>query len=95
MQNETKKHDTLDAGVPMAPQAENAPKRQGPEDAADMMDTNKRGDYSNRMASGESLTSEEIPASERVPGGPHSRLVPQFPRASEIGDAPGKKGGVE
>ena len=95
MQNETKKHDALDGGVPMAPQAENAPKRQGPEDAADMMDPNRRGDYSNRMAGGESLTSELIPENERVPGGPTSRLVPQFPRASEIGDAPGKKGGVD
>jgi hypothetical protein len=95
MQNETKKHDALDGGVPMAPQAENAPKKQtGPEDAADPT-ANNRGQYADRMTSGDSYVSEEIPQAERVEGGPTSRLVPQFPRAQEIGVNPGKKGGVD
>jgi hypothetical protein len=93
--DKTDKKDALDGGVPMAPQAENAPKRTGPEDAADN-DAFKRGDYANRMTGGESLTSELIPEAERIPGGPIARLVPQFPRAAEIGVNPaGKKGGVD
>ncbi len=92
--NEKTKRDTQDAGVPMRPQVESDKRPTGPEDAADM-DANNRGEYADRMASGDSYVSELIPESERVEGGPLSRLVPQFPRAAQIGDAPGKKGGVE
>lgn len=89
----TNTRDGMDGGVPMRAQVESDKPHQGPEDAADPH-ANNRGDYSNRMTGGESLISEVIPESERVPNGPTSRLVPQFPRAKEIGDEPGKKGGV-
>jgi hypothetical protein len=82
--------DATDTGVPMA--AATAPRPTGPEDAYDQ---NARGDYSNRVAVVDTsvhYTSELIPESERVPGGPMSRLVAQSPNAAEIGDVPGKGG---
>lgn len=86
----TTRDDLHDAGVPMLPGDASEP--QGPEDAFGIGP--KRGDYTGRVRSGESYVSEAIPAKERTPGGPISRLVPQFPRAAEIGEVAGEKGGV-
>ena len=67
----------------------------GPEDA--LGQGPKRGDYVDRV--GESNyhphVSLPIPASERVPGGPISRLVPQRPFAEQVGEKAGVKGGVD
>jgi len=94
-QTDKTKRDTQDAGVPMRAQVDSEPKKQtGPEDAADPT-ANNRGEYAGRMTSGDSYVSELIPEAERVVGGPISRLVPQFPRAAQIGEVPGKKGGVD
>ena len=88
----THTRDTMDAGVPMQPtEPATPPQRAAPEDA---FDPNARGDYSGRVDGGEHLVSEVIPEAERVPGGPISRLVPLRPRTAQIGDVPGKKGGV-
>jgi hypothetical protein len=75
--------DANDLGVPMAPATPGAKPHQGPEDAADS-NAGNRGDYSKCTgAPGEpmSYTGEVIPEDERTPGGPTTRMVPQFPRA--------------
>ena len=85
--------DPADLGVPMLQGDPSEP--QGPEDALGAGP--KRGDYTGRV--GNSLyhphTSEPIPADEREEGGPTIRVVAQRPRAEEIGDETGLKGGVE
>jgi hypothetical protein len=79
-----------DLGVPMLPG--DASERPGPEDPLGPGPT--RGDYRDRIE-GNPHESVAIPEDEQVPGGPISRLEPQKPRAEEIGDVPGIKGGVE
>ncbi len=83
--------DGTDLGVPMRPQAPTDAQRQGPEDAADN-NAGNRGDYSKRVLD-EGFTSEPIPESERVPGGPISRMVSQRPPAAPGAEA-GTTGGV-
>lgn len=89
----TTRDDLLDAGVPML--QGNPKERTGPEDALGAGP--KRGTYVDRIgpSSYHPHTVEEIPEEERVEGGPVRRLVAQRPRAENIGDVPGKKGGVE
>jgi hypothetical protein len=89
----TTRDDVLDLGVPMLPGDPREPV--GPEDALGAGP--KRGNYVDRIgdASYNPHTSEPIPVEEQVPGGPTVRLVPQRPRAEEIGDEPALKGGVE
>jgi hypothetical protein len=88
----TTRDDLLDAGVPMLQGQPD--ERQGPEDA--LGPGPKRGDYTGRIGpdSYQPHTTEPIPDDEREEGGPRYRLVAQRPRASDIGDAPGK-GGVD
>lgn len=75
-------HDPLDAGVPQEP----GKQHQGPDDAFNPVDVKgetggePRADYTARVGAGTvHHTTEVIPESERVPGGPTSRLVPQVP----------------
>lgn len=91
--------DPLDVGVPMLPSEGN--ERQGPEDALGVGP--KRGDYRNRIGSSlyNPTTTERIPEDERETDddgnviGAHTRVVEQRPRAEDIGDEEGLKGGVE
>ena len=89
----TTRDDLLDAGVPMLPGDPQEPV--GPEDALGVGP--KRGDYTSRVgpSSYQPHTTELIPEEEREPGGPTMRLVPQRPRAMEIGEEPRRKGGVD
>lgn len=89
----TTRDDALDAGVPMLPGSPDEP--QGPEDA--LGEGPKRGDYTGRVGPQgyQPHRSVPIPASERVPGGPNARLVAQRPLTEDIGDAEGRKGGVD
>lgn len=85
--------DPLDLGVPMLQGDPSEP--QGPEDALGAGP--KRGDYTGRIGSAfyNPHTTEVIPADEREEDGPTVRVVAQRPRAEEIGDEKGVKGGVE
>jgi hypothetical protein len=101
-QSETvERNDPLDLGVPMLAGSEDKKERQGPEDALGAGP--KRGDYRDRIGNSayHPHTSERIPDDELERDdegnvtGPRVRVVEQRPRAEEIGDEPGKKGGVE
>lgn len=81
--------DALDAGVDMLEGHPSEPV--GPEDA--LGDGPKRGDYRDRIHT-DPHTSELIPEDEQEEGGPTTRLVAQAPKAEDIGDVPGEKGGV-
>lgn len=92
--------DALDAGAPMLGGDPSEP--QGPEDA--LGEGDKRGDYSGRQPEGTThYESRAIEGGgglvENKDGGldnsPRSELVEQNPRVEEVGDVPGKKGGVE
>lgn len=85
--------DPTDLGVPMLAGDPSEP--QGPEDALGAGP--KRGDYTGRIgpAHYHPHTTERIPASEREEDGPTVRVVVQRPRAEDIGDEAGLKGGVE
>ena len=85
----TTKDDAHDVGVEMLPGDPAEP--QGPEDA--LGKGAKRGDYRDRILTNPH-TSEVIPEDEREENGPTSRIVPQAPRAEDIGDEAGEKGGV-
>jgi len=89
----TTRDDALDAGVPMLPGSPDEP--QGPEDA--LGEGPKRGDYRGRVGPQgyQPHGSVPIPASERVAGGPKAKLVAQRPLTEDIGDAEGRKGGVD
>ena len=89
----TTRNDALDAGVPMLPGSPDEP--QGPEDA--LGEGPKRGDYTGRVGPEgyQPHRSVPIPARERVTGGPNARLVAQRPLTEDIGDAEGRKGGVD
>lgn len=97
--NTVDRDDPLDVGVPMLPSE--GRERQGPEDALGVGP--KRGDYTGRIGSSlyNPTTTERIPEDERETDedgnvvGPHTRVVEQRPRAEEIGDEEGLKGGVE
>lgn len=79
---ETEKDGTItrDAGDVGVPMLPGSPdERQGPEDALGVGP--KRGDYSDRIGSSSYH--------------PHEGTEPQRPRAEDVGDAKGLKGGVE
>ena len=68
--------------------------RQGPEDA--LGEGPKRGDYSRRLGNANYNPHEVRPIEgETEPGAPTVEVIPQAPRTADIGDAKGKKGGVE
>lgn len=85
--------DPTDLGVPMLAGDPSEPV--GPEDALGAGP--KRGDYTGRIgpAHYHPHTTEPVPADEREEDGPSVRVVVQRPRAEEIGDEAGLKGGVE
>lgn len=88
----TTRADALDAGVPMLPGSPEEPI--GPEDALGIGP--KRGDYTGRIgpANYQPHQSVPIPAMDQVEGGPKARLEAQAPRAEDIGDEKGVKGGT-
>jgi pyruvate/2-oxoglutarate dehydrogenase complex dihydrolipoamide acyltransferase (E2) component len=91
--------DRNDAGVDMLTGSQDEP--QGPEDA--LGEGLKRGDYRDRVIDAIHQEAKPIPGGggvvENEHGGfdtaPVSELVTQNPRTEEIGDDPGKKGGVD
>ncbi len=86
----TTRDDATDVGVPML---QGSPEeRQGPEDA--LGEGPKRGDYSNRLSAGYQAT-ETVRVPDAKEGDPTVKVVDQTPRASDQGEVPGKKGGVE
>ncbi len=88
----TTRDDALDAGAPMLAGSPDEPV--GPEDA--FGEGPKRGDYRERLANvGGALPHIAVRVENPKPGEPHTILVPQVPRANEIGDAKGQKGGVD
>jgi hypothetical protein len=89
----TTRDDPLDAGVPMLPGDPSEP--QGPEDALGIGP--KRGDYTSRIGPDgyQPHQSVPIPADEQEEGGPKARLEAQRPRAEDIGDEKGVKGGTQ
>lgn len=88
---EITRDDNLDLGAPML--QGDPSERQGPEDA--LGPGPKRGNYVDRIGppNYQPHTAEIIP--DAKPGEAQYRLVPQRPRTENIGDVPGKKGGVE
>lgn len=87
----TTRDDALDLGVPMLPGSPNEP--QGPEDA--LGPGPKRGDYSQRVGPQDYHPHITVPVENPEPGEATVKVVPQRPFASEVGEVPGKKGGVE
>lgn len=87
----TTRDDALDAGVPMLPGDASEPV--GPEDALGVGP--KRGDYTDRVGPSGYQPHQSVPVSDPKPGEPLARLEPQRPRAQEIADVKGLKGGVE
>ena len=87
----TTRDDALDAGVPMLQGTEG--ERQGPEDALGA--GNKRGDYTGRIGDSNYHPHETVVVTDAKPGEATTVMVEQRPRAAEIGDDAGKKGGVE
>ena len=87
----TTRDDRNDLGVPMLPGSPDEP--QGPEDALGEGPT--RGDYTDRIGPAGYHPHETLRVRNPEPDGPTMESVPQRPRAAEIGDVPGKKGGVE
>jgi hypothetical protein len=90
----TTRDDALDAGVPMLQGDPSEPT--GPEDALGAGP--KRGDYRDRLGDSSYQPHESVLNPDYDPDDPESPrtiLVPQRPRADEIGDEKGKKGGVE
>ena len=81
----TTRDDALDAGVPMVETS--GPEPVGPEDA--LGSGPKRGDYTNRIGPDSYNPHESVLQEDGT-----VKLVPQRPRAEEIGDTPGEKGGV-
>jgi hypothetical protein len=82
--------EDLDGGVPMLPGDPKEP--QGPEDALGV--GKKRGDYRNRLGEYAYEPHVSVPIPDAKPGEPTAKLVPQAPRAENIGDEKAKKGGV-
>lgn len=87
----TTRDDANDLGVPMLPGDPSEPT--GPEDALGEGPT--RGDYRQRLGYYHvGVPHEALPAEDAKDGEPQVQLVPQGPRLEEIGEVPGKKGGV-
>ncbi len=87
----TTRDDATDVGVPML--QGDASERQGPEDALGVGP--KRGDYRERLARRDTAPHETRPARDAKPGEPTAVSEAQAPRAEDIGDAKGQKGGVD
>lgn len=87
----TTRNDATDAGVPMLPGSPDEP--QGPEDALGIGP--KRGDYTDRIGPAGYNPTQTRPVANAKPGEPTVRLEAQRPRAEDIGDAKGLKGGVD
>lgn len=86
----TTRDDATDVGVPML--QGDASERQGPEDALGVGP--KRGDYRARLARRDTEPHETRPVADAKPGEPSVVNEAQAPRADDIGDAKGQKGGV-
>lgn len=87
----TTRDDVTDMGVPMLPG--DPSERQGPEDA--LGSGPKRGDYRGRIGDSNYQPHEIVPVEDAKPGEPTVRVEAQRPRAADIGEVKGKKGGVE
>lgn len=87
----TTRDDATDVGVPML--QGDPSERQGPEDALGVGP--KRGDYTERLARRDSAPHETRPVADAKPGEPTVANEAQAPRAEDIGDAKGLKGGVD
>lgn len=87
----TTRDDALDAGVPMLAGDPSEPV--GPEDALGVGP--KRGDYTNRVGPSGYEPHQSVPVPDAKPGEPSVRLVAQRPRAEDIGDEKGVKGGMK
>lgn len=87
----TTRDDATDVGVPML--AGSPEERQGPEDALGVGP--KRGDYRARLARRDAEPHETRPVRDAKPGEPTVVNEAQAPRADDIGDENGRKGGVD
>lgn len=83
--------DATDVGVPMLPGSPDEP--QGPEDALGIGP--KRGDYTGRVGPSDYHPTQSRAVANAKPGEPTVRVEAQRPRAEDIGDAEGQKGGVD
>jgi len=83
--------DATDVGVPMLPGSPDEPV--GPEDALGIGP--KRGDYRDRIGPNGYNPTQVVPVKDAKPGEPTARVEAQRPRAEDIGDATGLKGGVD
>jgi hypothetical protein len=86
----TTRDDALDLGVPMLPGSPDEPV--GPEDA--LGPGPKRGDYTNRLGDANYQPHETVPVADADPDESQAKVVAQRPRAEDIGDVKGEKGGV-
>lgn len=87
----TTRDDALDLGVPMLPG--DASERQGPEDALGVGP--KRGDYTDRIGPSHYHPHETVAVKDPKEGAPKMVAEAQRPRAEDIGEVAGLKGGVE
>lgn len=84
----TTRDDATDVGVSMLPGDPSEPV--GPEDALGV--GSKRGDYRDRLGGVQSY--QAVAVTDAKPGEPTMRMEAQTPRAGDIGDVAGRKGGV-
>lgn len=89
----TTRDDATDVGVPMLPGSPDEPV--GPEDA--LGEGPKRGDYSGRVGPGDYNPTQTVPVpdADTEAGEPSAKVVDQRANTADVGDAEGKKGGVE
>jgi hypothetical protein len=87
----TTRDDALDLGVPMLQGDGSEPV--GPEDALGIGP--KRGDYTNRLGGSTYNPHQVVPVTDAKPGEATARVEAQSPRAEDIGEVAGKKGGVD
>ncbi|MCA1569761.1 MAG: hypothetical protein LC798_05450 [Chloroflexi bacterium] len=87
----TTRDDATDLGVPMLAGSPGEP--QGPEDALGVGP--KRGDYTGRIGPSNYQPHESIAVADAKPGEPTVRVEAQRPRAEDIGDEKGVKGGTQ
>lgn len=87
----TTRDDATDVGVPMLPGSPDEPV--GPEDALGVGP--KRGDYTGRIGPADYHPHEVVAVPDAEPGEATAKVVAQRPRAEDIGDVAGRKGGVD
>lgn len=87
----TTRDDATDLGVPMLPGDPSEPS--GPEDALGVGP--KRGDYTGRIGGSEYQPHESVAVTDAKPGEPTLVVQAQRPRADDIGDDKGVKGGTQ